>query len=124
MSDFHIKKTFNTPEVLLNYSDGKFRMEGRSIPEDPAEFYEEIINNMNDYYNDPKSLTTIELKLEYVNSGSSKWLIDIFRLIKTNYDKGFQCKVLWYYDADDESIQELGQHYKQTFQIPFDLIKY
>lgn len=124
MSDFYIKKTFNTPEVLLNYSDGKFRMEGRSIPEDPAEFYEEIINNLNDYYNDPKPLTTIELKLEYVNSGSSKWLIDIFRLIKTNYDKGFQCKVLWYYDADDESIQELGQHYKQTFQIPFDLIKY
>jgi len=125
MSDLDIEKTFNTPAVSLNYFEGIFRMIGRAIPEDPVEFFEKIMDSLKDYYyNEPQPLTKLEFQLEYVNSGSSKMLIDLFSIVKARYEKGYQCKVLWFYDKEDESIQELGQYYKNNFKIPFELIEF
>jgi len=125
MSEYHIEKTMNTPEVEFSAEKGYLRIEGRAIPEDPGEFFEAIIDYLTNYYDDsPKELTTIEIKLEYINSGSSKFMLEILRIIKQNYDKGKDCIVNWYYEEDDESIQELGEHYQNTVQVPFKLIDY
>jgi hypothetical protein len=124
MEDFHLKKTFNTPEVYFSPTEGTLRIEGRSIPEDPGEFYDNIISRLIRYYENPKQITRIEIKLEYINSGSSKYMLELMRILKRNYDKGVDCIVNWFYEEDDESIQELGQHYQATVQIPIKLIEY
>ena len=33
MADYHLKKTFNTPEIELIAANGILRMEGKVIPE-------------------------------------------------------------------------------------------
>ncbi len=124
MSDLYIQKTFNTPEVQLITAEGNFTIEGRSIPEDPGVFFEKIIRHLNEYYSNPQDLTTFNIKLEYINSGSSKFLLEILRMVKREYDNGHNCLVNWYYEEDDESIQELGQHYQSTINIPFKLIDF
>ena len=122
MKDFLISKTFNTPEVELLPSEGILRIEGRSIPEDPNEFYSAVIEKLEEYFENPKELTQLNIKLEYINSGSSKYMLELLRTLKRNFDKGNNCIVNWYFEEDDESIQELGQHYKNTIQIPFNLV--
>ena len=124
MDDFFVKKTFNTPEVLFSPAEGILKIEGRSIPEDPGEFYDDIIARLIKYFEEPQGITRIEIKLEYINSGSSKYMLELMRLLKRNYDKGNDCIINWYYEEDDESIQELGQHYQATVQIPIKLIEY
>ena len=39
-------------------------------------------------------------------------------------EKGKEVLIKWYFEEGDESIEELGQHYEQTIQIPFELIEY
>jgi len=124
MAEYKVNKTFNTPEVILDTSEGTFKLEGRSIPEDPNEFFGEIIEKLEEYYKNPRQTTKVDLKLEYVNSGSSKILLEILRIIKTQFDNGHNCVINWYYEEDDESIQELGQHFKNTIQVPFNLVQY
>jgi len=124
MEDFFIERTFNTPEVELRPSEGVLRIEGRSIPEDPGEYYDVIIQKLEDYYSEPQKITNIEIKLEYINSGSSKYMLEMFRVVKINFDKGNDCIVKWFYEEDDESIQELGQHYMNTIKIPFKMIDF
>lgn len=124
MEEVFIKKTFNTPEVRFSAKEGFLRIEGRSIPEDPGELYDLIIEKLHEYFENPRPLTTIEIKLEYINSGSSKYLLELLRIIKRNYDEGADCHVTWYYEEDDESIQELGQHYQNTIEVPFRLVDY
>jgi hypothetical protein len=124
MDDFYLKKTFNTPEVRFIPSEGYLKIEGRSIPEDPGEFFETIIEKLKVYYQDPRELTRIDIKLEYINSGSSKYLLELMRILKRNYDNGRDCVVHWFFEEDDESIQELGQHYQSTVQVPFKLVDY
>lgn len=124
MDEYYVRKTFNTPEVFFSPNEGVLKIEGRSIPEDPGEFFDNIIEQVNQYYENPKELTRIDIKLEYINSGSSKYMLELMRIFKKNYENGKDCIVNWYYEEDDESIQELGQHYQATVQVPFKFIDY
>ncbi|MEX0983106.1 MAG: DUF1987 domain-containing protein [Bacteroidales bacterium] len=124
MDDIFLNKTFNSPEVEFISATGELNIEGRSIPEDPGEFFEKLIDWMNDYFLNPVDETVMNIKLEYINSGSSKYMLELLRIMKVNYNKGRKVLVKWYFEEGDESIEELGQHYEQTMQIPFEIIEY
>jgi hypothetical protein len=124
MEDLYLKKTSNSPEVEFLADSGELSMEGRSIPEDPGEFFERLIDWINEYFLHPAEKTEVTIKLEYINSGSSKYMLELLRIMKINHDAGKNVKVLWYFEEGDESIQELGIHYENTIQIPFEHIEY
>ncbi|HDR68242.1 MAG TPA: DUF1987 domain-containing protein [Bacteroidaceae bacterium] len=124
MDDLFLKKTFNSPEVEFLADTGELSMAGRSIPEDPGEFYDRLIEWIKDYFVNPANKTVLSIKLEYINSGSSKYLLELLRIMKINHENGKQVHVKWYFEDGDESIQELGQHYEQTVQLPFEHIEY
>lgn len=124
MEDLYLKKTSNSPEVEFLADSGELSMEGRSIPEDPGEFFERLIDWINEYFLHPAEKTDVSIKLEYINSGSSKYMLELLRIMKINHDAGKNVKVLWYFEEGDESIQELGIHYENTIQIPFEHIEY
>lgn len=124
MTNLNIEKTSNTPQVIFDPTTGIFYIEGRSIPENPNLFYLQLLEWLNDYYINPKSITELHIKLEYINSGSTKALLDILRLMKSQYEKGNKCKIIWYSEEDDESVQELGEHYQYTLKIPFEFHTY
>ena len=124
MKELIIEKTSNTPTVIFNPETGKLKIEGRSIPENPGEFFETLIDWLKIYYDTPASFTQMDLNLEYVNSGSSKYLLGIFRLIKKKYDEGNKSIINWYYEEDDEAILSLGEHYRSSVKMPFNLIEY
>ena len=124
MEKLEIEKKTNTPSVLFDPDSGVLKIEGRSIPENPGEFYDELINWVKDYFKESKKKITMNLNLEYVNSGSSKYLLGLFRVIKEETSKGRDVVINWYYEEDDEAIMSLGEHYKTSLKIPFNLIEY
>lgn len=123
MEDLIIDKTSKTPSVIFNLKDAVFRIEGRSIPENPDDFYSRITDWLNEYFKNPKELTNFQFQFEYINSGSSKFIMNLFQLIKKYHISGSKCNVHWFYEEDDENIHELGQHYQNTFKIPFKFVE-
>lgn len=124
MLDLQITKTTNTPKVEFSASNGVLTIEGRSIPENPSEFYKPLIQWAIEYFTHPKPLTEFVFKLEYINSGSSKSLLEFLRVIREQHLKGNECIIKWHYEEDDESVQELGEHYQYTLKIPFEFYSY
>jgi len=124
MDRLDIERKSNTPAVLFDPESGHMKIEGRSIPENPGDFYDELIEWIREYFKTPKTDTIFDLNLEYVNSGSSKYLLGFFKVIKEETHKGNKITVNWYYEEDDEAIQSLGEHYKTSLKIPFNLIEY
>lgn len=124
MLDLHIDKSTNTPKVDFIFEEGLLQIEGRSIPENPNEFYKPLIQWVNEYFTQPKAKTKLVIKLEYINSGSSKSLLEFLRLIRDYHNKGNIITIEWYYESDDESVQELGEHYHYTLKIPFEFKTY
>ena len=124
MEKLILKKTNNTPGIDFDPVSGMMRIEGRSIPENPGDFFDPLIEWLEEYYKTPATVTHYDMNLEYVNSGSSKYLLGMFRILKKKHDEGKKCVISWYYEEDDEAIFSLGEHYKNTIKVPFNLIEY
>ncbi len=122
MNPLIVKATAKTPDIHLE--PGKvFVISGRSIPEDPEEIFRSVISWIKEYFEkDPDQESILEFKLEYVNSGSSKYLLELLRKIKGFLDQGRKIKIRWFYEEEDEAILELGQHYQGSLNIPIELI--
>jgi hypothetical protein len=121
MKDLMLEKSGTTPYVAFSATRGLLKLEGRSIPENPESFYESIITWIHEYFKDPRTATKMEVKLEYVNSGTSKYLMEIFRILKDYELKGNRVTVEWYYEEEDEAMYDLGKHYQESVKIPINL---
>ena len=120
MKPISINATFNTPAIKFDPQEGHLLLEGKSIPEDPVIFYEPVLNWINEYFVNPAPVTHVIIKLEYVNSGSSKYLLEFFKIINREHQEGHHCRISWYYEVEDEAIQDLGELYKSTINVPFE----
>lgn len=124
MKKLQLLKTQNTPAVLFDSETGKFSLEGRSIPENPGEFFEPMVKWLSEYFENPAPRTELNINLDYVNSGSSKYLLGVFRILKKHYLDGADVVVNWYFEEDDEAIESLGEHYLSILKIPFNMKEY
>jgi hypothetical protein len=115
------EKTQTTPLISMDFREGILIIKGRSIPEDPEVFYEEVIDWIHEYFKEPVGNTQFRLYLEYANSGTSKYLMEILRIFKSYMDQGNACQVQWHYEEEDEAMYELGRHYQDAIDLPFQL---
>ena len=121
MENLNIQPTFNTPLVNFSAESGKLIMKGRSIPEDPGEFYDRILLWLEDYFKKTKVDTELEFQIEYANSGSSKYILEVLKQVQNYAADGNNARVIWCYEEDDESIEELGELYQSAINLPFEL---
>lgn len=120
-----ITETITTPKVLLDANAGMIRIEGRSIPENVMDFYQPILNWIDEYVKNPQDMTEVHLQLEYFNTSSSKRLFDLMRKIEAITDNAPKKAVInWYYEEDDEDIYFAGSDYKVLIKkVDFNLIE-
>lgn len=122
MDNLLIESTKNTPDVAFNV-DGRMRISGRSIPEDASKFYDDLFEWAYLYCQNPPESTTVDIELEYFNSGSSKALLHILRAIAQIVNKGNKLTINWYYEEGDDDIMERGEYYESILEIKFNFIQ-
>ena len=122
MENLLIPSTKRTPEVSFSV-DGRLVLSGRSIPEDPTKFYDELFEWIFNYCQNASDTTTIDISLEYFNSGSSKAILEILRALVDSAAKGKQISVNWYYEEGDDDILERGEYYESILGIKFNFIE-
>jgi hypothetical protein len=78
-----IEASAKTPQIDLNYLNGELILSGRSIPENAAELYDDVLNWVHEYVKNPRQVTNLRLNLEYFNTASSIWLARIVKALST-----------------------------------------
>lgn len=119
MKDLIIKETEKTPSVSLSIN-GNLKIEGRSIPEDAAKFFKPILDWTKEF---TASEIRIDIKLEYFNTSSSKFILEMLRLIEGNPNNS-NVLVNWFYEEGDLDVLESGQYFESIIGIPFKYIEY
>ncbi|MGC9342122.1 MAG: DUF1987 domain-containing protein [Bacteroidales bacterium] len=117
----HIEGTKTTPGIFTG--NGIFEIKGRSIPEDAFEFYSPLLREVQEYVDNPQDKTEIRFHLEYINSGSKKYITNFLAKLNEFYLEGNDVVIYWHFDYDDESMQELGNDLRSMIQIPFHIIE-
>ncbi|PKP40478.1 MAG: nuclear pore complex subunit, partial [Bacteroidetes bacterium HGW-Bacteroidetes-12] len=94
-----IKGTSKTPEV--NFKRGFISISGRSIPEDSVTFYQPLVKWIESYITNPEGVTRVDFKIEYINSGSNRFIFNILRLLNESYKQGNKVLISWLFEEDD-----------------------
>ena len=116
---FQVKETKTTPSIVIDL--GEITIKGRSIPEDSFEFYEPVLKACDKYVLKPAKHTSVNIHLEYVNSGSKKFLTNILTILEASYLDGNSYELIWTYESDDEAMLDLGKDLKSIVKIPITI---
>ena len=123
MNSLIIEGSSKTPSIEFDPNEGRFKISGRSIPENSLDYYKPILEWLDSYSSNPKELTQLEVRLEYFNTSSSKCFLDVFKKLESIHKRGKKVAINWYYELDDEDMLEAGEDYQSIIKIPFTMIE-
>jgi SiaC family regulatory phosphoprotein len=116
-----IKATDETPSITLDPEKNVFEFSGKSLPEDVTTFYSPVLAWLTNYGETPRSNTTVDFKLVYFNTASSKLILDILFLLEKIHESGTSIQIKWHYEEEDEDMKEAGDEYSDLVEVPFQL---
>lgn len=122
MDILKIEKRIDSPMVIADGEKGYFEVTGKSLPEDAIEFYKPLEKYVLAYVSAPKPKTIINLKLEYLNTSSSKKLLDIVGYFEQLPAKGFEVELNWYHRDDDQDMIDEGIEFAHMTSLKVNFI--
>ena len=75
------------------------------------------------YSNEAAAYTEVDIEMEYINSGSSKYFLTILKAIKEIDNSGKDLKVNWMYEDGDDDILERGEYYASILDLKINLVE-
>ncbi len=118
MENFYIVEAEDNPSIFCDEEEGLIEIEGRSLPENAEAFYNPLIEWVKKYIENPKPETTISLGFDYLNSSSSKKILEILMLLKKILPE-HKLKILWKYRSYDEDMYEEGIDFEKMTKLDF-----
>lgn len=110
----------NIPRITYDHEEDILSITGRSIAERPDIIYNPLEDWIRKHF-ERFSHLRIVIFLEYINSGSSKALRDVLRIISGYRAPQYRIRITWLYEEDDEAMHELGEHYRDSAGINMDV---
>ncbi len=111
------KKTF--PTVI--FKEGILNIVGRSISLNHNEWWKTLLSNVINLTQN-KNLKEIHLSLEYINSDSNRWIINLLRIIDQCNSANQDIKILWHCHITDEVMLEHISVFSSIIETPIEII--
>ncbi len=124
MEKFEIKGTTKTPTIILDAVSGDLLFEGRSNPENANELYEPVIHWLERYVEQPAEQTHLRMNLEFFNTSSSKYILEVLRKIRYLADKNHPFNVTWMYEDDDLEMLDTAEAFEMMTGLKFEKVSY
>jgi hypothetical protein len=118
---FIIAQTKTTP--YAEFKDGYLVIKGKSVPLEYPDIYDIINNRLVVYSKVPSNQAQVDFYLSVVNAVSKRYIFKTFKLLEKLNQKGTTIKVNWFFQRDNEDIQELGEFFKSNFCIDVQLME-
>lgn len=117
----NLPATDTTPAVLFDSSRQLLRFAGESYPEDVTVFYHPIAAWLRDHLASRPELK-VELAFSYLNTSSTKALLDLLLLLDDYHRSGGSVSVEWHYHPAVEVMHEAGEEFGDDLALPYRLV--
>jgi hypothetical protein len=131
MKLYTVEQKDNSPFVQLDHKAHKFEFRGESRPENAQKFYQYILDWIEQYdkliwymkdISKKKVDAVCEFNLDYFNSTSAKFILDIikaFQKIQDSNQETFSVVFEWHHDKLDDDMKESGLEYADMVDCEF-----
>src|SRR5512133_958112 len=116
----NIQATSKTPEVNLDPS-GNILIIGKSIPENPENFYSQILDWIMEYKRNPAKITKVDILFDVINADTCTYIIQILSNL-AKISKPSELIINWYYDFDDPFMLETGKNIASALKVQINFI--
>jgi hypothetical protein len=110
MNTIQIAATDKTPQIEGNIEEGTLRITGKSLPENPRDFYRPFSKWLQSFYETTSNEINVILDIEYFNTSTSNLLVELLRQLK-NISKSKPVSVTWCYEEDDLDMEDVGNDF-------------
>lgn len=116
MQTLRAARTSVTPEIVFSRLENKLLIDGECYPENPLPFFTPIVGAIKAHLESqcPREFEA-HMRLQYVNSASTKGLQSIISVLNDAGLKGTSVNVYWTHDPEDDAMEELGQDLVEDF---------
>lgn len=123
MEKVFIEPTRTTPLVNFDPDEGLLEMKGRSSPENSIQFYQKILDNLEQFAQSGGPEFTANIAFEYFNTSSSKCLFDVFKRLSKIEESGKTITINWYFEEGDDDMMEAGEDYSDLLDLNFNFFE-
>lgn len=117
MENLKKEATDRLPEIDFDFQNLVFHIRGESYPEDVTAFYGPIQEKLSMCLENAKDRTVeFNFELIYFNSSSAKVIMGIFDELEETAEAGADVTIKWHYDAEDDTMEELGQEFAEDLE--------
>jgi len=121
LKNIYIEATAKTPQIDLNHLTGELIFAGKSVPENPAKLYENIVVWMKEYIKNPRQTTNLRLNLEYFNTASVIWVAKIVKTLCSMKEPENTLIIHLYFDIEEFDSMELDD-VKEALSPVLDMV--
>jgi hypothetical protein len=118
---FRNEPSKRTPWIIME--PGTIFIMGRSIPDNPGDFYRPVHEWISKYARKNTEKFNINLGFEYINTSSTKWIYTILKELSGMKEIVRNARVTWYYEQGDEDMCELGLILRTLIECPFFMVE-
>ncbi|HXC05639.1 MAG TPA: DUF1987 domain-containing protein [Bacteroidia bacterium] len=131
MDTLKIEKTEDSPAVLFDPTTSQLSLTGESRPENAGKFYNPLLDWISKFeallfwrkeQKMEQKPVCFSFCLDYFNSTSAKYIMDIILTLQKLADKGYPVKVEWHCDKRDEDMLDAGKEFAEMVKLKFEFI--
>jgi len=133
MEPLIIGATEKTPGIIFDPYNDNYEISGNSRPENVSEFYYPVINWLIKFEKEvldrkviqfnKKHPLNLNLKMNYFNSSSAKFLYDVMGELVRFHKKGHIIRILWHFEEGDDDMKYAGEEMSELLDVPFQFIE-
>lgn len=116
----NISATTSTPAVSWDKDAATLTISGESYPENSFAFFGPVFAWLSSELPALKRFR-LRVSVSYMNSSSTKCMLDIIDLVSESAERGCDAAVVWLYDRDNERARDLAEEFREDVEIPFEI---
>jgi hypothetical protein len=113
---------YDIPTVFFNSETGVCELKGESYLEKTAEFYDRLLDWLDEYIEVVNKPVIFNFRLSYFNTSSSKRILYILLKLKEYEDNGGKVTTNWYYDEDDTDMEEEVEDFRIITNLDINIL--
>ncbi len=126
MENLMIEASRSSPTIRFDAEKRLLSIRGESYPENAAAFYTPVFAWLKTFLGhlEPAASVRVDLEILYLNSSSTKVMLNFLDLLDQAAQAGTRIVVNWHYDPENEAVLECGQDFSEELHaLTFALVE-